>query len=568
MQTVSSSLRVAPAKLGVPRITRMRSVSELAESLQLGSDEVHAVGRFAGKVAVSAVGERLRAGHRGKLVLVTGMTPTKHGEGKTVTSIGLADGLHRIGQRAVPCLRQPSLGPVFGVKGGATGGGRSTVEPSGEINLGFTGDIHAIAAAHNLLAAMVDNHLFHGNALGIDPARIVWPRTVDLDDRALRHITVGRGPDPRFVAHEGSFLITAASEVMVILALARDYADLKARLGRILVAYARDGSAVRASDLKAAGAMAALLRDALEPNLVQTGEGNPAIIHAGPFGNLAHGTASHLGIELALATSDYAVVEAGFATELGAEKFVDIVTPNLGVDVDAAVIVATQRSLRFQGGASDDEALRPAPAALERGLENLGQHLSNLEAMGLGGAVTVALNRFPGDTPEEAERLRAFCRTRGVEIVESRPFEEGGDGSVDLAHAVVHAASLGRRSRPLYPVGTPPLRQLEMIATRLYGADGIASAPEAVEDLAHIEAIGELSGPICVAKTPLSLSDDPHLRNRPRGFTPTVHRWMRSAGAGFTVALLGTIETMPGLPTRPAAEQIDLTDDGRIVGVH
>ncbi len=544
----------------------MRSLADLAGALGLGPDDVHPAGRNVGKVSVSAVRSRRGPGRRGKLVLVTGMTPTKHGEGKTVTAIGLADGFAKIGRSAVPCLRQPSLGPVFGVKGGATGGGRSTVEPSDEINLGFTGDIHAVAAAHNLLAALIDNHLFHGNPLGIDPARITWPRTLDMEDRALRHVVLGKGPDPRFVAHDGSFLITAASEVMVVLALARDYVDLKERLGRVLAAYTRAGRVVRASDLRAVGAMAALLRDALEPNLVQTSEGVPALVHAGPFGNLAHGTASRLSIELALATADYAVVEAGFATELGAEKFVDIVTPTLGVDVDAAVIVVTQRSLRFQGGASDEAALHPARPALAKGLENLGQHLANLDALGLAG--TVALNRFPGDSPEEAELVRAFCRARGVEVVESRAFEAGGEGSEELARAVERSAALGRRSRPLYPIGTPVDRQLETIATRLYGAARVLESAEALEDRAHLAEIGELAGPVCVAKTPLSLSDDPHLLNRPEGFTVTVHRWIRSAGAGFTVALLGAIETMPGLPSRPAAETMDLTPDGRVLGVH
>lgn len=544
----------------------MRTVDDLAGALGLGKDEVAPAGPSVGKVAVRAVRGRASGPRRGKLVLVSAMTPTRHGEGKTVTTIGLADGLRRRGVSAVACLRQPSLGPVFGVKGGATGGGRSTVEPSGEINLGFTGDIHAVAAAHNLLAAMVDNHLFHGNALGIDPARIVWPRTMDNEDRALRHVVVGRGPDPRFVAHESSFLITAASEIMVILALARDYVDLKERLGRVLVGYTRGGEAVRASDLKAAGAMAALLRDALEPNLVQTAEGVPALVHAGPFGNLAHGTASRLSIELALATSDYCVVEAGFATELGAEKFVDIVTPTLGTNVDAAVIVATQRSLRFQGGASDEEALKPAQSALERGLANLGQHLENLRALGL--EATVALNRFPGDTPAEAELVRKYCAERDVEVVESRAFEEGGAGCVDLARSVERVAALGHESRPLYPAGTPVLHQVETIATRLYGAASVVETAEARDDLVHLEHIGELSGPVCMAKTPLSLSDDPRLLNRPHGFTVTVHRLVRSAGAGFTVGLLGTIETMPGLPTRPAAEAIDITAEGTIVGVH
>jgi formate--tetrahydrofolate ligase len=544
----------------------LRNITEVAGSLGLGPDEQHPAGPSAVKVSVSAVRQRVGRGRRGKLVLVTGMTPTKHGEGKTVTAIGLADGFARLGRSAVACLRQPSLGPVFGVKGGATGGGRATVEPSGEINLGFTGDIHSVAAAHNLLAALVDNHLFHGNPLAIDPARIGWPRTLDMEDRALRHVVLGKGPDPRFVAHDGSFVIAAASEVMVILALARDYADLKSRLGKVLVGYTRSGTPVRASDLKAAGAMAALLRDALEPNLVQTAEGVPALVHTGPFGNLAHGTCSRLSIELALATAEFGVVEAGFATELGAEKFVDIVTPTLGVDVDAAVVVATQRSLRFQGGASDAESLQPHRAALERGLANLGQHLSNLDALGLAGIV--ALNRFPGDSLEEMELVRAYCQARGVEVVESRGFEEGGAGCVELAHAVDRAVGLGRRSRPLYPPGTPLMQQVETIATRLYGAGQVVELAEATEDLAHLEAIGELAGPVCMAKTPLSLSDDPHLLNRPEGFTISVHRFTRSAGAGFTVAYLGAIETMPGLPTRPAAEEIDLTPDGRIVGVH
>ncbi len=544
----------------------MRTLTELAGLLGLGPEEVHAAGPHAGKVSVAAVRSRVERGRRGKLILVTGMTPTKHGEGKTVTTIGLADGFVKIGRSAVPCLRQPSLGPVFGVKGGATGGGRSTVEPSDEINLGFTGDIHAVTAAHDLLAALVDNHLFHGNSLGIDPARIVWPRALDMEDRALRHIVLGKGPDPRFVAHDGSFLISAASEVMVILALARDYADLKERLGRILVAYTRDGRAVRASDLRAQGAMGALLRDALEPNLVQTGEGVPAIVHAGPFGNLAHGTCSRLAIELALTTAEYAVVEAGFATELGGEKFVDIVTPTLGVGVDAAVLVATQRSLRYQGGASDEESLHPQPEALARGLDNLGQHFDNLETLGLAG--TVALNCFPGDSAEEADQVRRYCAARGVDVVESRAFEEGGSGSADLARAVERSVGRGRVSHPLVPAGTPMLEQLSAIARQLYGASEVAESAEARDDRAHLEAVGELSGPVCVAKTPLSLSDDPHRRNRPQGFTVTVHRWIRSAGAGFTVALLGTIETMPGLPTHPVAESIDLTDKGEVVGVH
>ncbi len=541
----------------------MRTVDDLAGALGLGKDEVAPAGPSVGKVAVRAVRGRASGPRRGKLVLVSAMTPTRHGEGKTVTTIGLADGLRRRGVSAVACLRQPSLGPVFGVKGGATGGGRATVEPSTEINFGFTGDIHAVAAAHNLLAALADNHVYHGNALGIDPTRYLWNRTLDAEDRALRRIVVGDGV-PKQVAYPSAFVIAAASEVMAILALAGGYEELRSRLDRILVGLARDGRPIRASDLQAGGAMAALLRHALEPNLVQTAEGTPALVHAGPFGNLAHGTCSRLAIQLALATSDYAVVEAGFATELGAEKFVDIVTPTLGVDVDAAVLVVTQRGLRVQGGASDEESGRPAPAALERGLANLEQHLDNLAA--LGAATTVALNRFPGDSAEEAERVRAFCREKGVEAVDSRGFEQGAAGTVELAAAVERSAALGKRTRPLYAPGTPLSRQIELIATRLYGADAADERPEAQEGRARLEAIGEVDGPVCMAKTPLSLSDDPKKLNRPRGFRVSVHRYARAAGAGFTVAFLGSIEAMPGLPAHPASETIAIGPDGEITG--
>ncbi len=544
----------------------MRNLNEIAGALGLKPNEYHAAGPWALKIPVSVVRERSKKKSAGKLVLITGMTPTRHGEGKTVTAIGLADGFAKLRRSAVVCLRQPSLGPIFGVKGGATGGGRSTVEPSSEINLGFTGDIYAVASAHNLLSAMIDNHIFHGNRLRIDPNRILWPRTVDMEDRALRHISVGKGHDPRFVEHPSSFVITAASEVMVILALARDYVDLKARLGRIVAALSTDGTAIRAEDLHAAGAMAALLRDALEPNLVQTAEGNPAFVHVGPFGNLAHGTCSRLSMELALATSDFCVVEAGFATELGAEKFVDIVTPTLGRNVDVAVLVATQRGLRFQGGISDEESSRPNLAALERGLENLAQHLDNIETYGV--PAIVALNWFPTDSIEETKAVQRFCATRGVEVVESRGFAEGGDGSVNLARAVEKAAKLGRQSRPVSPPSTPIFEQVEAIATRLYGAAHVNRTPEALADLELLTRIRELDGPVCVAKTPLSLSDNPHVVGRPRDFNVTVDRLTRSAGAGFTVVYLGTIETMPGLPTKPSAEEIDLTPDGKVVGVH
>jgi len=543
----------------------MRQISEIAHQLGLGADEYRVVGPYVAKIPVSVVRNRAAKAPRGKLILVTGMTPTRHGEGKTVTAIGLVDGLSRLGRSAVACVRQPSLGPVFGIKGGATGGGRTTVEPSSSINFGFTGDIYAVASAHNLLAATIDNHIYHGNALGIDPERIVWPRTMDMEDRALRHITIAV-KDPHEAPHASAFIITAASEVMAILALARDYVDLKARLGRILVGFTRGGAVVRARDLHVDGAMAALLRDALEPNLVQTSEGAPALVHGGPFGNLAHGTSSRLSIELALATADYCVVEAGFSTELGAEKFVDIVTPILGIDVDAAVLVVTQRGLRFQGGATDEESGQPNLAALERGLENLEQHLENLASLGLHGVI--ALNKFPGDTPEEAERIRALAQRHGVSVISARGFEEGWAGCLDLAREAVRIGGLGKHSHPLSPPGTPVLSQVRTIATRLYGAGDAIATPEAEEEARQLEAIGEATGPVCVAKTPLSLSDDPKRRGRPRDFSVRVVRLARSAGAGFTVAYLGSIEAMPGLPVKPSAEEIDVTADGEVTGIH
>ncbi len=546
-------------------LPQMTTVSDPLAALDLPIGAARAAGSGAYKVAVPTIREIAARRPRGRMVLVTAMTPTRHGEGKTVTSIGLADGLRRRGHRAVVCLRQPSLGPVFGIKGGATGGGRATVEPSAAINLGFTGDLHAVAEAHNLLAALVDNHLYHGNALGLRPDRIGWPRTIDIEDRALRHILTGAGSDPKIPRLPSSFVITAASEVMAILALARDHADLKARLGRILVGERSDGGPVRAADLRAAGAMTAVLRDALEPNLVRTAEGTPAIVHAGPFGNIAHGTCSRLAIELGMATSDYCVVEAGFSTELGAEKFVDIVTPVLGHDVDAGVLVVTLRALRYHGGASDEASWRPNLSAMEQGLANVEQHLANLATLGI--PAVIALNRFPDDSPEEVERLRRFADEHTTRVVDSRAFAEGGSGSVDLAEAVEQLAALGRHSHPLSPPGTGPAEQVRAIVRVLYGGQDIAVAEEALRDLDEIGRFGELGGPVCVAKTPLSLSEEPHRLGRPVGFVSPVHRYSRSAGAGFTVAYLGAIELMPGLPTAPAAEKIDVDDRGRIVGL-
>ncbi len=543
----------------------MRTIAEIAAEVGVREGGLRPYGGSIGKVSVSTIRELADRQPRGKLVLVTGVTPTSHGEGKTVTAIGTAMALRRAGHRAVVCLRQPSLGPVFGIKGGAAGGGQATVEPSDQINLGLTGDIHAVAAAHNLLSALLDNHLYHGNELGIDPQSVRWPRTVDMEDRSLRHIVTGTGGGRRETPRESSFVIAAASEVMAVLGLARDYADLKQRLGRILLGVRADGQAARANDLRAAGAMAALLRDALEPNLLQARDGTPALVHGGPFGNIAHGTCSRLSIELGLAVADYCVVEAGFATELGAEKFVDIVSRVAGFEVATSVLVATVRSLRHHGGVPEELADRANPVAVERGLDNLAQHVENLRTLGI--EPVVSLNRFPGDTEEETERLRRFCLDRQVPFAVSSAFTDGAAGAEELAGRVVESAARGTRSRPVYPADLPIEQVLDLLVTRFYGGLGITVAPEARSQLEELDRIGETAGPVCVAKTALSLSDDPARIGRPKGFVSTLRRVSRSAGAGFTVAYLGEIETLPGLPRRPLAERIDLTADGTIVGL-
>ena len=549
-------------RTGVP--ATMRSIEAIGGDLGLAPEDLRRLDVGVAKVPLSTIRARRARGRKGKLVLVTGMTPTSHGEGKTVTTIGLAMALRSLGHPTVACLRQPSLGPVFGLKGGATGGGRSTVEPADEINLGFTGDLEAVTNAHNLLAAMLDNHLHFGNALGIERGSLNWPRTLDVDDRALRHVVVGVSGGGRDLARESNFVIAAASEVTAIHGLASDIPDLKARLGRILLGTRTGGAPLRASDLKATGAMATLLRRAIEPNLVQTVDGTPALVHGGPFANIAHGTASRLSLELALATSDYTVVEAGFSTELGAEKFVDIVARSAGLSVDAAVVIATVRGLRRQGGSPDADGTADAEA-VGRGLENLAQHVENLRSLEL--TPVIALNRFPGDAPEETARVERFAGEQGVPIAISTPYADGAAGAKGLAEHVLSAVREGRHGRPLYPEGTSPEVAVETIARRLYGAAGIRLSDAASRELERLRSIGELEGPVCVAKTPLSLTDDPKRVGHVRGFTPTVRRFWRAAGAGFTVAYLGEVETMPGLPVRPLAETIDLTDDGRVVGL-
>jgi formate--tetrahydrofolate ligase len=543
----------------------MQDIADVAAELGLSPRDLRSYRGEALKVPVALVRSLAQPPRRGKIVLVTAMTPTKHGEGKTVTSIAVAMALRRAGHRAVVCLRQPSLGPVFGIKGGAAGGGEATVEPSETINLGLTGDLDAVAAAHNLIAAMFDNHLFHGNPLGIDGNIRLWPRTLDVEDRSLRHVVTSAEGGPKDPPQRGSFAITAASEITAIVGLAKDYDDLRERIGRILLGFRKTGEPVRVRDLHATGAACALLRFALEPNLLQARDGTPALIHGEPFANIAHGTCSRISIELAQATADFCVVEAGFATDLGAEKFVDIVGPLTGLEVAGAVLVATLRGLRWHGGVSDEQLDSPDPAAVGRGLSNLEKHVENLRTLGI--EPVLAANRFPGDSEEELALLKQFCSDRKLAYAESTAFVDGAPGAADLAARVVEICARGGRSQPIYPAGTPIEEILDRIVRQIYGGAGVSISAEATENLATLRRIGEADGPVCVAKTPLSLSDDPKLRGRPTGFVPTVHRFTRSAGAGFTVAYLGVIETMPGLPSRPLAEQVELTSEGRVVGL-
>ena len=485
-----------------------------------------------------------------------------------MVSIGLADALKRLGKTPVACIRQPSLGPVFGIKGGGAGGGRSTLEPMQEVNIRLTGDMEAITSAHNLLAAAVDNHIFHGNSLGIDPEAILWPRVLDVEDRALRDVRVAMG-EKNGTPHEGNFIITAASEVMAILCLSRGYADLKSRLGRMTVAYTKGGAPVTAEDMKVVGAMGALLREAMQPNLVQTGEGAPALVHGGPFGNIAHGTCSIISISLALQCADYAVVEAGFGSDLGAEKFVDIVSRVGGIGVDAAVIVATIRALRHHGRGADGRPTSvheaPDPQAVEGGLVNLAKHIENVRALGL--SPVVALNLFEGDGDDEVRIISDFCANQGVPFSTTTAFSEGGEGSLDLARLAVEAAGKGSRCKPVYDLQDTIREKVNKIVGLMYGGSGVTYTDVATKELEKITELGFGRLPVCIAKTATSLSDDPKVAGRPRGFNATVHDIELAAGAGYVIVEMGEISRMPGLPSSPAAERIDLSDDGAITGV-
>ena len=538
-------------------------ISKVAEGLGLTDDELIPYGHHMAKVDVMKLRDKER---RAKLVLVTAINPTPAGEGKTTTSVGLADALRRLGKNAVLALREPSLGPVFGVKGGAAGGGYAQVVPMENINLHFTGDFHAIGAANNLLAAMLDNHIKQGNDLGIDPRRITWKRVVDMNDRQLRNIVCGLGGVANGMPREDGFDITVASEVMACFCLATSIADLKARLGRIVVGYTFDRKPVTAHDLKAEGAMTALLKDAISPNLVQTLEHTPAFVHGGPFANIAHGCNSVMATDVAMKLGDYVVTEAGFGADLGAEKFCDIKCRMAGLTPNACVVVATVRALKHNGGVPKAELSEENLEALEAGMPNLLRHVSNIKGV-WGLPVVVAINAFPTDTPAELALVEQRCNELGVNVALSEVWAKGGEGGRALAEEVLRLCDEPSDFRFAYELDEPLAKKVEDIATRVYHADGVDFAPKAARMLRQLEEQGFGGLPVCMAKTQYSFSDDPKLLGAPEGFRITVRDLRVSAGAGFVVALTGDIMTMPGLPRVPAAEKIDVTPDGRITGL-
>lgn len=542
----------------------MKPIQEIAEKVGIRPEELEQYGPYKAKVSL-ALTKRVKEQPEGKLILVTAISPTPAGEGKTTTTVGLGQALAKLGKKVMICLREPSLGPCMGVKGGAAGGGYSQVVPMEDINLHFTGDIHAVTAAHNLLSAMLDNHIQQGNALNIDTRRIVWGRVLDMNDRVLRQIVVGLGGKANGVPREDSFQISVASEVMAILCLAKDISDLKARLARIVVAYSRDGKPVTAGDIHAQGAMAALLKDALKPNLVQTLEHVPAFIHGGPFANIAHGCNTMLATKTSLHLADYVVTEAGFGADLGAEKFLDIKCRFGDLHPAAAVLVATIRALKMHGGRPKNELTESDPEAVRRGLPNMLRHLANLKKYGL--PVVVALNMFPSDTAEEKEVVEEACREAGVAVAESRVFTDGGEGGIELAQDVLAAIDQGSNYKPLYEDSLSLKEKIEKIAREIYGAGDVQYDPTAEKELQQLEDMGFGHMPVCMAKTQMSFTDDPTKMGAPTGFTLHVREARVSAGAGFVVVLNGKIMTMPGLPKHPAAENIDVDDDGHITGL-
>lgn len=543
----------------------MLPITEVAAKLGIGEENIELYGRYKAKLSMDLI-KRVQDKPDGKLILVTAITPTPAGEGKSTTTVGLAQGLAKIGQKVIVALREPSLGPCMGIKGGAAGGGYSQVVPMEDINLHFTGDFHAITSAHMLLAAMLDNHIQQGNALNIDPRRIVWKRVVDMNDRELRNIVVGLGGKAHGVPRQDGFDITVASEVMAILCLATGLHDLKERLSKIIVAYDYSGNPITAGMLKAQGAMAALLKDAVKPNLVQTLENVPAIIHGGPFANIAHGCNSVMATKTALKLADYTITEAGFGADLGAEKFFDIKCRYAGLKPDAVVLVATVRALKMHGGVPKTDLATPDVEAVKRGIVNLEKHIENIKQYGL--PLVVAINAFAQDTPEELEAIRSHCAVHGVNVALSEVFAKGGEGGIELAKEVVALATSGKADfKLLYGEELSLKEKIETIAKKIYGAVGVNYTKEANNALKDFEKMGYGHLPVCMAKTQYSFSDDPALLGRPEGFEITIKNCRIAAGAGFVVVLTGDIMTMPGLPKVPAAEKIDVSDDGVISGL-
>lgn len=542
----------------------IQDIRKIAEKLEISEDELELYGKYKAKISLKAW-ERVKDNPNGKLILVTAINPTPAGEGKTTTSVGLADAFHKQGKKVAVALREPSLGPCFGLKGGAAGGGFAQVVPMEDINLHFTGDFHAITTAHNLLAAVIDNHIQQGNALDIDVRRIVWKRVLDLNDRALRHVVIGLGGKAHGTPRETGFDITVASEMMAILCLAADLEDMKKRLGEIVVAYSRDGRAIRAKELNVTGALTLLFKDAIKPNLVQTLEGTPAFIHGGPFANIAHGCNSVMATKFALKFADYTITEAGFGADLGAEKFLDIKCRFAGLKPDAVVIVATVRALKMHGGLDKKELAKIDMEALEKGLANLTKHIENIHKFGL--PAVVAINAFPTDTKEELNFVEAKCKALGADVALSEVWAKGGAGGIELAEKVEAAMQKPNNFHFLYDVNQSIPEKITTIAKEIYGADGVSFTKAAQKQLKEIEDLGYDKMPICMAKTQYSFSDDATKLGCPTGFTITVRELRLSAGAGFIVALTGNVLTMPGLPKHPAAENMDIDNNGKITGL-
>ena len=544
---------------------KMKPIQDIAAKVGVAEDDLELYGKYKAKLS-DELEKKLQDQPDGKLVLVTAINPTPAGEGKTTTSVGLAEGLWKSGKKAVLALREPSLGPCFGIKGGAAGGGYAQLVPMEDLNLHFTGDFHAITSANNLLAAMLDNHIQQGNALGIDTRQVVWKRCLDMNDRALRNIVIGLGAKADGYVREDHFIITVASEIMAVLCLANDMEDLKKRLARMIVAYTRDGEPITADDLHATGAMAALLKDAIKPNMIQTMEGNPAIVHGGPFANIAHGCNSVRATKMALKLGDIAVTEGGFGADLGAEKFMDIKCRMADLHPDCVVLVATARALKYNGGVPKTETSEPNLEALQKGIVNLEKHIENIQKFGV--PIFVAINRFVTDPDEELAYIEDFCRERGCEFALSEVWEKGGEGGLALADAVIKTLEEKEsKYKPIYDVNLSIKEKIETIAREIYGADGVTYSPAANREITRMEKLGLDKMPICMAKTQYSLSDDDKKLGRPTGFTINVRELYPSAGAGFLVALTGNVMTMPGLPKVPAANNIDVVDGNKIVGL-